>query len=123
LVLVVSRAALMLVLLLAVRFMSPSVPREDKQVLWHSSCYTFIKIIIEFINRGSGDGVLFHIISKLCLGSSYIMATSFSGGRSQSTWREPPTRGKQLVNFITCGSESKNAFAQGLNKIGTHVIN
>jgi hypothetical protein len=28
------------------------------------------------------------------------MATSFSGGRS---WREPPTMGKQLVNFITCG--------------------
>ena len=28
---------------------------------------------------------------------SYIMATSFSGGRSQSTRREPPTMGKQLV--------------------------
>jgi hypothetical protein len=26
------------------------------------------------------------------------MATSFSGGKSQ---REPPTMGKQLVNFIT----------------------
>jgi hypothetical protein len=25
---------------------------------------------------------------------SYIMATSFSGGRSQSTRREPPTMGK-----------------------------
>jgi hypothetical protein len=35
---------------------------------------------------------------------SYIMATSFSGGRS---WREPPTMGKQLVNFITCGCESE----------------
>jgi hypothetical protein len=34
---------------------------------------------------------------------SYIMATSFSGG---STRREPPTMGKQLVNFITCGYES-----------------
>jgi hypothetical protein len=31
------------------------------------------------------------------------MATSFSGGRSQNTRREPPTMGKQLVNFITCG--------------------
>jgi len=31
---------------------------------------------------------------------SYIMATSFSGGRSQSTRREPPTIGKHLVNFI-----------------------
>jgi hypothetical protein len=32
---------------------------------------------------------------------SYIMVTSFSGGRSRSTRREPPTMGKQLVNFIT----------------------
>ena len=31
------------------------------------------------------------------------MATSFSGGGSR---REPPTMGKQLVNFITCGCES-----------------
>jgi hypothetical protein len=34
---------------------------------------------------------------------SYIMATSFSGGRSRSIWREQPTMGKQPVNFITCG--------------------
>jgi hypothetical protein len=38
------------------------------------------------------------------------MTTSFSGGRSQSTWREPPTMGKQLVNFITCGCESNAPF-------------
>jgi len=37
---------------------------------------------------------------------SYIMVTSFSGGRSRSTWREPPTMGKQLVNFITCESSA-----------------
>jgi hypothetical protein len=41
---------------------------------------------------------------------SYIMTTSFSGGRSQSTRREPPTMGKQLVNFITCGCESSAPF-------------
>jgi hypothetical protein len=41
---------------------------------------------------------------------SYIMATSFSGGRSQSTRREPSTIGKQLVNFITCGCESSALF-------------
>jgi hypothetical protein len=34
------------------------------------------------------------------------MATSFSGGRSRSTQREPPTIGKQLVNFITLAIES-----------------
>jgi hypothetical protein len=30
---------------------------------------------------------------------SYIMVTSFSGGESRSTRREPSTMGKQLVNF------------------------
>ena len=38
------------------------------------------------------------------------MATSFSGGRSRSTLREPPTMGKQLVSFITCGCESSALF-------------
>jgi hypothetical protein len=41
---------------------------------------------------------------------SYIMTTSFSGGRIRGTWREPPTMGKQLVNFITCGCESNSPF-------------
>ena len=35
------------------------------------------------------------------------MATSFSNGGS---WREPPTMGKQLVNFVTCGCESSAPF-------------
>ena len=39
-----------------------------------------------------------------------LMATSFSGGRSWSTRREPPTMGKQLVNFITYGCESSAPF-------------
>jgi hypothetical protein len=39
-----------------------------------------------------------------------VMATSFSGGRSQSTRREPPTMGKQMVSFITCGCESSAPF-------------
>jgi hypothetical protein len=37
------------------------------------------------------------------------MATSFSGG-SRSTWKESPTMGKQLENFITCGCESSAPF-------------
>jgi hypothetical protein len=41
---------------------------------------------------------------------NYIMATIFSNGRSRSTRREPPTMGKQLVNFITCGFESSAPF-------------
>ena len=34
---------------------------------------------------------------------SYIMATSFNGGRSPTTRREPTTVSKQLVSVITCG--------------------
>jgi hypothetical protein len=34
------------------------------------------------------------------------MATSFSGGGSESTRRKPLTMGKQLVNFITCDCKS-----------------
>jgi hypothetical protein len=41
---------------------------------------------------------------------SYIMVSSFSGGRSRSTRREPPTMGKQLVNFITGGCKSSAPF-------------
>jgi hypothetical protein len=37
---------------------------------------------------------------------NYIMAISFSGGGSRIIRREPPTMGKQLVNFIICGWES-----------------
>jgi hypothetical protein len=39
-----------------------------------------------------------------------IMATSFSGGKSRSTRKEPPTMGKQLVSFLTCGCESSAPF-------------
>jgi hypothetical protein len=38
------------------------------------------------------------------------MAISFSGGRSRSIRREPLIMGKQLVNFITCGSELSAPF-------------
>jgi len=38
------------------------------------------------------------------------MAASFSDGGSRSTRREPPTMGKQLVNFITCDCESRALF-------------
>jgi hypothetical protein len=38
------------------------------------------------------------------------MAISFSGGGSRSTRREPPTMGKQLVNFITCGCKLSAPF-------------
>jgi hypothetical protein len=45
------------------------------------------------------------------------MATNFSGGRSRSTLGEPPTMGKQLVSFITCGCE------EILLKVALNTIN
>ena len=51
------------------------------------------------------------------------MATHFSGGRSRSTWRDPPTMGKQLVNFITCGYVSSAPFFCNLqNRAWTHAV-
>ena len=41
---------------------------------------------------------------------SYIMVTSFNGGRSRSTRREPPTMGKQLVSIITSDCELSAPF-------------
>ena len=50
------------------------------------------------------------------------MATSFSGGRSRITLREPPTMGKQLVNIITCGCESSVPFFKLQSRARTHVV-
>ena len=50
--------------------------------------------------------LIFGVLSPIQQYFSYIMATSFSGGRSQSTRREKPTMGKQLVNFIGCESSA-----------------
>ena len=54
----------------------------------------------------------FDLIDFWCFNATFsnIMVTSFSGGRSQSTRREPPTMGKQLINFITCGCETSAPF-------------
>jgi hypothetical protein len=52
------------------------------------------------------------------------MATSFSGGRSRNTRREPPTMDKQLVNFITWGCESSAPFLSFTKSgaIGLHEL-
>jgi hypothetical protein len=53
---------------------------------------------------------------------SYIMATSFSGGRSRNTRKEPPTMGKQLVKCSTCGCESSAPFCNLQSRVETHVV-
>ena len=59
-------------------------------------------------NERNSENIDFDLIFFGCFNAtfSYIMATSFSGGRSRNTRREPPTMDKQLVIFITCGCES-----------------
>jgi len=51
--------------------------------------------------------LIFGVLTPFQQYFSYIMAASFSSGRSR---REPLTMGKQLVNFITCGCESSAPF-------------
>ena len=53
---------------------------------------------------------------------SYIITTSFSGGRSRSTRREPPTMGKQLVNFIICDCKSSAPFCNLQSRARTHAV-
>ena len=64
-----------------------------------SYCYFYFQMVITDFDLIFG--VLCHF--QQYFSYMYIMATSFSGGRSRSTWREQPTMDKQLVNFITCG--------------------
>ena len=45
------------------------------------------------------------------------MVTSFSGGGSRSTRREPPTLGKQLVNFITWGNGQMKKNSSTINMV------
>jgi hypothetical protein len=47
---------------------------------------------------------------------------SFNGGGSRSTRREPPTMGKQLVNFITCGCESSALLKTYVYRRGNNVV-
>ena len=54
--------------------------------------------------------LIFGVLTHFQQYFSYIKATSFGGGKNRSTRREPPTMGKQLVNFITCGCELSALF-------------
>ena len=72
----------------------------------NSDLSTYVKDIWNWIFEFLVFNATFSNISA----TGYIMATSFSGGGSRSTRREPPTLGKQLVNFITCGCESSAPF-------------
>jgi hypothetical protein len=50
--------------------------------------------------------MIFGVLTPLSTIFQLYHDNQFSGGGSRNTRREPPTMGKQLVNFITCGCES-----------------
>ena len=54
---------------------------------------------------------------------SNMMATSFSGGRSRSSRREPPTMCKQLVNWVLfiCNLQSR-AWTHAVLAIGLYEL-
>ena len=83
--------------------------------LWYSlpfrNCCTYVCILICItVSCILVDSFDFWCKHHFQIYLSYIMPTSFSGGRRRSTRRESPTMGKQLVNFITCGCESSAPF-------------
>ena len=77
--------------------------------------------VMENVLKGLPDKISCPDIIHKCISNVHIFLITFklrdrgdeigfSGGRSRSTRREPPTMGKQLVNFITCGCESNAPF-------------
>ena len=72
----------------------------------------FMKVLNNFSNYWHRFDLIymFNGIFSNISATLYIMVTSFSGGRSRSTRREPPTMAKQLVNFITYSCESSAPF-------------
>jgi hypothetical protein len=54
---------------------------------------------------------------------SYFMATSFSGGRSRSTRREPPTMGKQALSLVAaCRVHLFLIYKDGREPVNPHRI-
>jgi hypothetical protein len=80
------------------------------QLTKRSFCASTVKFNADFTKGTSYWFDWLRCLTPLLSIFSYIMVTSFSGGRSWSTRREPPTMGKQLVNFITCDCESSAPF-------------
>ena len=50
------------------------------------------------------------------------MATSFSGGRSRSIQREPPTMGKQLVTLSLAAASRVHPFCNLQSRARTHAV-
>ena len=79
----------------------------------YSDCFQPSSELLNYLMKGFFSlnfFLIFDVLAPIRQYFSYIMATSFSGGRMRSIQREPLTMGKQQVNFITCGCESSAPF-------------
>ena len=65
--------------------------------LLYISQYCIILMVLRAV-----DLMIFGVLMPLSTIFHLYHGDVFSGGGSWSTRREPPTMGKQLVNFITC---------------------
>jgi hypothetical protein len=99
------------------RGFSPGTPASSITKTGH---HDIAEILLKVALKPQKNQSTNHIMTRH---KTAIMATSFSGGRSRSTQREPPTMGKQRVNFITCGCESSAPFFCNLqSRARTHAV-
>jgi hypothetical protein len=86
--------------------------RRSRYLLWRSFQFSkryMTSSSFRFVSH-QDDLIWFDFWCFSATFSNISATTGFSGGRSQSTQREPSTMGKQLVNLITCGCESSASF-------------
>ena len=95
------------------------VPRLDKQKRLLITRGTFVCMNIILIVKCyiTNNSILYLIDWFVLLNATFSNISAISwrlvlvtSGRSRSILREPPTMGKQLVDFITCGCESSAPF-------------
>ena len=51
-----------------------------------------------------------------------MLAIRFYKNSWTNSWREPPTMGKQLVNFITCAASRIHPFCNLQSRALTHAV-
>ena len=97
-----------------VKFKWPSVISEENLYPWHlTRNYEFL------IGCRIETGDWFSVFNAT---SSNIMVTSFSGGRSRNSRREPPTIGKQLVNLSFATASRVHLFCNLQSRVRTHAL-
>jgi hypothetical protein len=77
----------------------------------HGKVYSKQHYLIKIVSDFGGTAVFSGLFHQWNWPLRYMWNIVESGVKCR-TWREPPTMGMQLVNFITCGCESSAPFLQ-----------